>query len=91
MFQNSIRHIAGTENLCGDLFLRWISATVSTRLLTKQTLLHQIPNIDGEIGRDANSLLSVDVMLGVQLQYATLQKGGGSGFPTSFSSWMTET
>ena len=53
---------------------------MSTRALAVRAPLPELPNLDGEIGRNPNSLPSVDVVRGVQLQYATLQEGDGLAF-----------
>ena len=83
MLKFSIRHTVGTENLRSDLLSRWMSAPVCTRSLAVRAPFPEIPNLDGEIGRNANSLPSVDVIQGVQIQYTSLQADDGSGFPTS--------
>ena len=84
IFQYPIRHVAGTDNLWDDLLSRWISTPASARSLVVRAPLPEVPNLDGEIGRNANSLPSVDVIRGVQLQHVILPGDDGPVFPASF-------
>ncbi|CAN0274200.1 unnamed protein product, partial [Scytosiphon promiscuus] len=77
--QYSIRHIAGTDNLWGDLLSRWVSTPASARSLTVRAPLPEFSSLEVEIGRNANSLPSVDAIRGVQLQYAALSGDDGPG------------
>lgn len=63
---------------------RWIIAPVSTLPLAVRSPLPEIFNVEGEVGRNAKSLPSVDALRGVQLRYASLQTSDISGFPSSF-------
>lgn len=83
--QYSIRHIEGEENLWGDLLSRWISTPpVSTPSLTVLAPLPELPILEGDIGRNFISLPSVDIIRGVQLQFATTQGEDAHGFPASY-------
>ena len=62
---------------------------MSTRSLAVREPLPEIPKLDGGIGRNANSLRSVDVVQGVQLQNTTLMREVALAFQ-ALSIWTTE-
>ena len=76
----------------GLLLSRWIIIDlVCTRSQAVRTPLPEIPNMDGEIGRNASSRSSVDIFQGVQLQYTFFPASTIALAFLALSSWTAET